>query len=731
MSIDKIIKNNLVNKNLLESIKDLSKEDKSKLLNIFNFIDKNEKDDQKGIITTDEALNSFLEEIRNSIGEKYDKILDTIGLSHLKNDKNINGIIDIDDFSEEDLIKLESNKLLDIFDIEKFKGQKWTPEFSKIFSAILHNTKLDEKIITTSFRAKGNNRSIIYDVESRTLKKAEQIIDSDRYQDITKYEFDEKGFLKQELKYSIYHYYLKDEKRYAVGSTINKFAEIEGFPALNSECLTEENFNRYKETLSKTQFWDKIEYKYDKNGKIIEKNQQVQIDKSIVASRTVNNITEYITKDLYGNFISHKKYISLIDSKISNKSVTENYNEDGQLISTTTKEQFFYKEPIAITDKNGNNIKISYREQVLKEYPNGRIEKEDYYEEIPVEEDSSNIVENISYEDISFTRDDGYRFDVKHNKNDDSSIIIVTSPSGKSFNLNCQGQQDIQYYYQEQIPKFKNLLENLPAQVLEDLSNEISTIQLLENQKATDAFYLKGSNAIFYKFENVNDITFVHELGHAFDDQKGNMWSESQDFANKFTRLKELADKLINHEESHALDMPAEFFASTYAYFELPENESHKNYIKNLDTLILPLKTSNNNEEKELYELFQELKNDVKIRIKDVRKQPKTQRADNTNSELIKTKLKNVLNISDEYYNLISYNLLHLQYGQSIELSLGWVLTLNDENFSKQMDLYEKYAKNEYLDMYDEHIDLPEEIQKVFQELIPVMKDLREEIKNN
>ena len=731
MSIDKIIKNNSINKNVFESIKDLSKEDKSKLLNIFNFVDKNEKDDQKGIITTDEALNSFLKEVRNSIGEKYDKILDTIGLSHLKKDKNINGIIDIDDFSEEDLIKLESNKLLDIFDIEKFKGQKWTPEFSKIFSAILHNTKLDEKIITTSFRAKGNNRSIIYDVESRTLKKAEQIIDSDRYQDITKYGFDENGFLKQELKYSPDHYFFKDGKRFIVGSTINKFAEIEGFPSLNSENLTEESFNVYKEILSKTQIWDKIEYKYDKNGKIIEKNQQVQIDKNIVVSKTANNITEDITKDLYGNFISHEKYISLIDSKISNKSVTENYNEDGQLIYTTTKEQFFYEEPIAITDKNGNNIKISYREQVIKEYPNGRIEKEDYYEEIPVEEDSSNIVENISYEDISFTRDDGYRFDVKHNKNDDSSIIIVTNPSGKSFNLNCQGQQDIQYYYQEQIPKFKNLLENLPAQVLEDLSNEISTIQLLENQKDTDAFYLKDSNAIFYKFENVNDITFVHELGHAFDDQKGNMWSESRDFANKFTRFKELADKLINHEESHALDMPAEFFASTYAYFELPENESHKNYIKNLDTLILPLKTSNNNEEKELYELFQELKNDVKIRIKEVRKQPKTQRADNTNSELIKTKLKNVLNISDEYYNFISGDLLHLQYGQSIELSLGWVLTLNDENFSKQMDLYEKYAKNEYLDKRDEHIDLPEEIQKVFQELIPVMKELREEIKNN
>ena len=93
--------------------------------------------------------------------------------------------------------------------------------------------------------------------------------------------------------------------------------------------------------------------------------------------------------------------------------------------------------------------------------------------------------------------------------------------------------------------------------------------------------------------------------------------------------------------------------------------------------------------------------------------------------------MKNVLNISDEYYNFISKSLLHLQYGQSIELSLGWVLTLNDENFSKQMDLYEKYAKNEYLNKYDEHIDLPEEIQKVFQELIPVMKELREEIKNN
>lgn len=380
MTINKIIKNNSVNKTSFESMKNLSEDEKIKLLNIFNFIDEKENDNLKGVITTDEALNSFLKEVRNSLGERYNQILDSIGLSHLKNDRNINGIIDIEDFSKEDLIKLENNKLLDIFDIEKIKDQKWSPEFSKIISAILHNTQLEEKIITTSFLAKNKIKSIIFDTEAKTLKKAEQTTKDGPYSKITKYMFDEKGFLKQELSYSDYHKYLKDGEIFIIGPTLNGFAEVEGFPSLNSENLTEQTFNTYKEALSKTQFGDKIEYTYDKNGKITKKTTQRLFDNKIVISKTMDNITESITTDLYGNVNSHVKNISLIDTKSSKKYISEHYDKDGQLIYTITKEAFIYNEPIMITDKNGNNVMISIKEQTIKEYPDGKVEKEEYYE---------------------------------------------------------------------------------------------------------------------------------------------------------------------------------------------------------------------------------------------------------------------------------------------------------------------------------------------------------------
>lgn len=384
MSIDKIIKNNLINKNLLESIKGLSKDDKTKLLNIFNFVDENEKDNQKGIITTDEALNSFLKEVKNSIGEKYDKILDTIGLQHLKNDKNINGIIDIEDFSEEELIKLETNNLLEVFAIENLNNQKWTPEIAKIFSAILHNANLDEKRISTSFNIKDSIRNIVYDVESKTLKRSEHSSDVNEYNHLWMYKYDDNGLLIEQIMFDRGHARAEDGKKIVLGlSAINCLAEEEGFPSLMKKEWSEDFVNKIKEIIQNNQVGDKIEYKYDEKGKIIEQIIQTQIDEEIIISKTVNSLDEEIIRDIYGNFISHKKELFLTETENIKKSIIENYDENGKLIYTTTKIFLdYFNEPKTIKDKNGNDIKVLSEEQIIKEYPNGEIEEEIFYEEV-------------------------------------------------------------------------------------------------------------------------------------------------------------------------------------------------------------------------------------------------------------------------------------------------------------------------------------------------------------
>lgn len=78
MSIDNISSNNIFYRKKIEEYNDLSNNEKSSILSIFDFIDNNEEDNQKGIITTNNAINDFLQKTRNILKEKFDKFLEFI-----------------------------------------------------------------------------------------------------------------------------------------------------------------------------------------------------------------------------------------------------------------------------------------------------------------------------------------------------------------------------------------------------------------------------------------------------------------------------------------------------------------------------------------------------------------------------------------------------------------------------------------------------------------------------
>lgn len=105
-------------------------------------------------------------------------------------DKNNNGILDRDDFSAEDLAKINDNELL-----QNFEGQKWTDNLKNIFSSIMNNTPTKEKEIKDedSGHTNASIQEVIYESDSKTLKIAQKNIGLNEYFNYKEYKFDDKG----------------------------------------------------------------------------------------------------------------------------------------------------------------------------------------------------------------------------------------------------------------------------------------------------------------------------------------------------------------------------------------------------------------------------------------------------------------------------------------------------------------------------------------------------------
>ena len=57
-------------------------------------------------------------------------------------------------------------------------------------------------------------------------------------------------------------------------------------------------------------------------------------------------------------------------------------------------------------------------------------------------------------------------------------------------------------------------------------------------------------------------------------------------------------------------------------------------------------------------------------------------------------------------------------------------LSSEDEYFNKIMELYKKCSKNEVLNGLDVHLEIPEESQQAFKELVKKLPKLRAKIKH-
>ena len=407
----------------------------------------------------------------------------------------------------------------------------------------------------------------------------------------------------------------------------------------------------------------------------------------------------------------------------------------GEYIADLPKETINKLIKNGIKDINFKSNYDDYDGEGVEEYIKNHIDKNGDVIDIPEEkyDDTATIISpkfavpKREYKDLSFVRDDGFKIDIE-DSSDSTSIIKITTPQGKQVTLDISSVTDENEYHQFQLPKLRNMLRDLPAQVLLDLSDEITGVKFIDKWAHMDAGYIKGTNQIAFTYNigaMAQTMSFVHELGHAIDNQNGTMLSQSPEFTQKFDRLKELANKLDINNRNHALDLAEEFFASMYAYLELPDDESVANHIKKLEEKILKFKDSENPEEKECYELFQSLKEDVKIMVEQARKQPSTQRADNTIPDLVKSECKELITEFNNYHHFLK-SYFDAQY---VELDMISILSADDESFNKKMEYYRKIQTNELEDWLGNHPDLPEDIQNLFGEMADKLQELRTRIK--
>lgn len=323
--------------------------------------------------------------------------------------------------------------------------------------------------------------------------------------------------------------------------------------------------------------------------------------------------------------------------------------------------------------------------------------------------------------DFSFERSDGYKFEAKENE------LTIKTPEGKNFKIELSGD-NTDKYYQWQFPKLKRLLSEMPKDVLRDFCNEISAIAFMDENVDSNGQYVIGSDTIAYKADydwETPAISFVHELGHAIDNQNGTMFSQNPEFADKFAEFKELTQKLGITQWNHALDMPEEFFASEYANHYYPADKSSNNHIAEIERKLEGFENSSNEDKRLCYQLFRELQNDVQTYVEQAHGFSNKERSNRNIRELVRNECGDIITEAKEHMWMIKNHLS----GQNIELELIGTLAANEKDFDAQIKFYEKFSTNSRTNMLDQHLETPEEIQQFYGKIITKLMELRAKIK--
>ena len=225
MGIDNISNSNSINRNLIELNKDLSQEEKVKLLSIFDAVDEQEEDNQKGTITTFDSMQKFLGQIKENIGDKYNKFLDSVNLSFLKNDKNTNGVIDENDFSPEQWSKM--------MNIAPFLAKAtWTKDIDNLLQRIFNNNGSANDSNKEIIVDKGDYKyAVLFDDEKRIFKSV-MINGGNEYGGYyIEYQLNEKGEATKSITVDINsHYTSPDGKNVKISYPLfNDFVVSRGF----------------------------------------------------------------------------------------------------------------------------------------------------------------------------------------------------------------------------------------------------------------------------------------------------------------------------------------------------------------------------------------------------------------------------------------------------------------------------------------------------------------------
>lgn len=246
-------------------------------------------------------------------------------------------------------------------------------------------------------------------------------------------------------------------------------------------------------------------------------------------------------------------------------------------------------------------------------------------------------VKKQTNEDSQFKLDGNYKANIEK-LSGTSSILQIETPTGKIHKIAIQTDNTEEYLYNNSLlPRFLNILKELPENIIADLINEIDNITLNKNDML--GYYNKDSKSfVMSLYDEIGiqklhpKITLIHELGHALDNNGNGFWSENPVFTEKFNSFAKLArifekKYLIEtnltteekYEMSHALENPQEFFAAVVADTGVNYADIDGNYISKLDKIFLPFKNSDNKDELICYKLYIELKNEVKEALEKIR----------------------------------------------------------------------------------------------------------------
>lgn len=346
-----------------------------------------------------------------------------------------------------------------------------------------------------------------------------------------------------------------------------------------------------------------------------------------------------------------------------------------------------------------------------------------------------------------FEREDGYKVTTIDNSQASSNITFET-PDGGIQQLYVTSNTDdfnTDVYHQIMLPKLSKLINSLPQNVIQDLLNETDEIKMTMGMELAGE-YAKGSNVLaidMYDDDTAivdhQQITIIHELGHAIDNIGNTYLSESPEFVTQYEEFQKLAEKYefeyiknnnlysnITFEEyqngigeicvrNHALDNAKELFASIYANMNFEGEDRSGDHIADLDKIILPFKNSNDADKKRCYDMYIELKNMVKKSIDEVRTRPRSERADNRIKNIV-SKMSEDIRQDVEF--LASEFIINLSAFSSELTITRWVSRSNEE-FYQIIEYFTQVLGDE---------NSPEDIKNACKNIIDKLQEIRKEV---